>query len=172
MGSSKGPDQEFDAIVLAGGRASRFGGADKTAIEIDGVRILDRVLAAVARAEQVFVVGPEVSGGPVAALASGLARVSSPIVVTLAGDQPWIGPAVRRLLDALGDSDVAVLVADGRRHFLAAAWRTSSLEAAIRELDSPVDQPVRALFERRAVVEVADTGGWSRDIDSPADLPD
>ncbi|BBH17159.1 hypothetical protein Back2_14460 [Nocardioides baekrokdamisoli] len=162
----------FDAIVLVGGRATRFGGLDKTAIEIDGVRVVDRVLAGVAAAARVIVVGPEVSGGPVAAVASALDSVTSPIVVTLAGDQPWIAPAVPLLVAAVADYDVAVLVADDRRHYLAAAWRTSSLRAAITELDSPVDAAVRSLFEGRSVVDVPDTGGWSRDIDSPADLPE
>ena len=171
MGSLKGSGQAFDAIVLAGGRATRFGGIDKTAVKVDGVRILERVVAAVDTASQVSVVGPEVSGGPVAAIASALPRLGSPVVVTLAGDQPWIAPAVPLLVDALGDADVAVLVADGRHHYLAAAWRTSSLAAAIDELDSPVDAPVRALFTGRTVVEVADMGGWSRDVDSPDDLP-
>lgn len=161
----------FDAIVLVGGRATRFGGGDKTAVEIDGVRIVDRVLAGVSSARRVITVGPEVSGGPVAAIASALDSLSSPIVVTLAGDQPWIAPAVPLLVAAIAESDVAVLVADGRRHYLAAAWRTSSLAVAIAALESPVDAAVRSLFAGRAVAEVADTGGWSRDIDSPADLP-
>lgn len=171
MGRLKGPDEEFDAIVLAGGRATRFGGIDKTALEMDGVRILDRVLAAVGSASHVTVVGPDVSGGPVAAIASALPHLDAAIVVTLAGDQPWIGPAVPLLVDGLDDADVAVLVAEGRRHYLAAAWRTSSLTCAVDELDSPVNAPVRALFHGRTVIEVADTGGWSRDVDSPADLP-
>ena len=164
-------DEKFDAIVLVGGRATRFGGVDKTAIEIDGVRIVDRVLAGVSSARRVTIVGPEVGGGPVAALASALDSLTSPVVVTLAGDQPWIAPAVPLLLDAVAESDVAVLVADGRQHYLAAAWRTSSLTAAIEALDSPEDAAVRTLFVGRSVIEVADTDGWSRDIDSTADLP-
>lgn len=160
----------YEAIVLAGGRSSRFGGIDKTAVELEGVRIRDRVVAAVSSAEQVTVVGPEVSGGPVAALAHALPAVRAPIVVTLAGDQPWIAPAVPLLLDALADGDVAVLVADGRRHYLAAAWRTESLAEAITALDTPLDAAVRRLFVGRTVAEVPDVGGWSRDVDTPADL--
>jgi molybdopterin-guanine dinucleotide biosynthesis protein A len=171
MGSLNGTDQAFDAIVLAGGRATRFGGLDKTAVEVDGVRILDHVLGSVSSATHVSVVGPEVTGGPVAAIASALPHLAAPIVVTLAGDQPWVGPAVAILINELGGADVAVLVADGRRHYLAAAWRTSSLAAAVDELDSPENAPVRALFEGRSVVEVVDAGGWSRDVDSPEDLP-
>lgn len=171
MGNLNRRDGEYDAIVLVGGRATRFGGADKTAVEVDGVRIVDRVLAGVSSASRVAIVGPEVGGGPVAALASALGSLTSPIVVTLAGDQPWIAPAVPLLRGAVGESDVAVLVADGRQHYLAAAWRTSSLKAAIEALDSPEDAAVRTLFVGRSVVEVVDTDGWSRDIDTAADLP-
>jgi molybdenum cofactor guanylyltransferase len=38
----------FSAAILAGGQASRFGGADKSALTVDGVRILDRQLAMLA----------------------------------------------------------------------------------------------------------------------------
>lgn len=161
----------YAAIVLAGGHSSRFGGIDKTAIEIEGQRIRDRVLAAVSSAARVTLVGPEVSGGPVAALAHGVPAVEEPIVLTLAGDQPWIAPAVPLLVDGVGDADVAVLVAGGQRHYLAAAWRTEALAGAISALESPTDAAVRRLFEGRMVIEVPDTGGWSRDVDSPADLP-
>jgi molybdopterin-guanine dinucleotide biosynthesis protein A len=111
-----------------------------------------------------------VSGGPVAAIASALRSVEESVVVTLAGDQPWIAPAVPILLQALDGHDVAVLV-DGGRHYLAAAWRTRALKAAVADLDSPIDAPVRLLFAGRRVAVVADRDGWSRDIDAPSDLP-
>lgn len=50
------------AVVLAGGRARRMGGLDKTALEIGGRSLRSRVLMAVAGAEQVIVVGPAVVG--------------------------------------------------------------------------------------------------------------
>ena len=161
----------YDAIVLAGGRSTRMGGGDKTAIPIDGVPMIERVLAGVREAGVCVVVGPEVGGGPVAAIASALPAVTAPLVLTLAGDQPWIAPAVPLLVAAVGAADVAVLVADGRRHYLAAAWRTSALHAAVAALDVTADAAVRALFEGASVIDVLDTDGWSRDIDSPADLP-
>jgi len=48
----------FDAIVLTGGAASRLGGADKPALEVGGTTLLERVLAAVADAGRIVVVGP------------------------------------------------------------------------------------------------------------------
>lgn len=163
----------YDAIVLAGGQARRMGGINKLAARIDGIPILDRVLAGVAEAASVLVVGPEVQGGPVAAIASALPSVSAPVVVTLAGDQPWIGPAVHLLVGALevSEADAAVLTRGGRTHYLAAAWRRSSLASALATLADPNGAAVRTLFDGADVVEVPDEGGWSRDIDSPEDLP-
>lgn len=83
----------YDAVLLAGGRASRLGGVDKTAIVADGVTLSDRALAAAEGAEQIVVVGlpddrdaPSRAvrtredppfGGPVAALAAGTAALST-----------------------------------------------------------------------------------------------
>lgn len=87
-----------DAIVLAGGRASRLGG-DKPNVHVAGRRLLDHVLAATTAARRVVVVGPDdllspgaaepsarlsvtreepPFGGPVAGLAAGLARLAEP----------------------------------------------------------------------------------------------
>ena len=77
----------FAAVVLAGGAASRMGGADKPALPVGGRPMRDRVLAAVAAAAPRVLVGPSVlappdvrvtreeppGGGPVAAVSAGLA---------------------------------------------------------------------------------------------------
>nr|WP_274637344.1 NTP transferase domain-containing protein [Microbacterium bovistercoris] len=49
------------AILLAGGRASRMGGIDKPQLQIDGVSLLDRAIAAVrsVSAAPIVVAGPE-----------------------------------------------------------------------------------------------------------------
>jgi molybdopterin-guanine dinucleotide biosynthesis protein A len=88
------------AIVLAGGRASRLGGRLKPTIEVGGVRMLDRVIAALAGHAPVVVAGPEElavppdvvrvredppGGGPVAAIGAafalldGIARTTGPV---------------------------------------------------------------------------------------------
>ncbi|WP_329021309.1 DUF6457 domain-containing protein [Streptomyces sp. NBC_00690] len=80
----------FDAIVLAGGRAQRLGGADKPGLSVGGRTLLDRVLAACRGARRTVVVGgrrgterPVVwaqenppGGGPVAALDAGLRQLA------------------------------------------------------------------------------------------------
>lgn len=52
------------AIVLAGGRGSRLGGADKASIEIGGRMLLDHVLDAVEWCAPIIVVGPPHLAGP------------------------------------------------------------------------------------------------------------
>jgi molybdopterin-guanine dinucleotide biosynthesis protein A len=110
----------FDAIVLAGGSATRLGGIDKMLVVVDGTRLIDRALAAVDAARVVVGVGsarPNTGrtlwtvesppgGGPVAAIAAGLAHVASPRVVLLAADLPFVGPRhVARLLQVLDDGE-------------------------------------------------------------------
>lgn len=164
------PPIEYDAIVLAGGLATRLGGIDKTALEVGGTPILDRITGGLAGAHAVVVVGPEVRGGPSVALAAGLERTLAPTVVTLAGDQPFVAGAVPALLGALPGHDVAVLTSEGYVQYLAAAWRRDVLAAALARVGDLIGAPVRLLFGGLDVVEVADTAGWSQDVDTLADL--
>ena len=186
----------FDAIVLAGGAATRLGGADKPAIEVGGGTLLDRALAAVSAARRVVVVGPSrpvspavragrlmsgggpagrliwcreqpPGGGPVAAIAAGFGRTSADAVVVLAADLPWIAPAVPRLLAALGDADVAVLVdGSGRQSYLAAAWRRTALGSALAATGGPAGVAARRLFDDVEIIEVRDSAGWADDCDT------
>lgn len=162
----------FDAIVLTGGRAERLGGTPKADLVVAGTSLRDRALAAVAGAERTQVVGPEVRGGPVAALASALPRVGAPLVVVLACDMPLLGtPAVARLVAAVGEVDGAMLVDDGgRRQFLAAAYRTASLRSAIGALDDPDGASMRALVGGLRVHEVTAQAGEALDCDTWSDV--
>ena len=109
--------QEWDAIVLAGGRSSRLGGLDKSALVFDGTTLLDRALAAVGRARRVVVVGPnglrerlpdQVGlvaehprfGGPAAATAAGVAALRpdcAPRIALLAADLLYAAEALHEL---------------------------------------------------------------------------
>src|SRR3954453_11537930 len=136
----------YDAIVLAGGRARRLGGAPKPQLTVGGRRLLDHVLDAVRDAEQLVVVGPEQpaqrpvvwcredppGGGPVAALAAGVPRTPAGVVVLLAAELPWIAPAVPALRAAPPRAGAAVLTDPaGRLNYLAAAWRRPTLSGAL-----------------------------------------
>jgi molybdopterin-guanine dinucleotide biosynthesis protein A len=184
----------FDAVILAGGAGRRLGGVDKALIEVDGATLLDRALSACHSAGRTVVVGPRRAdvaesvvwcredppgGGPVAGLAAGLLEASADVVVVLAVDQPWIAggvPALRASLaagnQARPDSvDAAVLVdADGRRNYLAAAWRRIALLNALLAIDQLAGASMRSVYASARCVEVRDGAGWGRDIDTPDDL--
>lgn len=174
----------FDAIVLAGGAARRLGGADKPGLLVGGSTLLDRVLAAVAGAATVVVAGPRretgrpvtwvredpPGAGPVAGIAAAMDRVRADVVLVLAADLPGIGPAVPALLRALGHSPaagVACLVeSSGQVNYLAAAWRTSALRAALESTAAADGASVRALVAASEMIEVPDLHGWGYDCDT------
>jgi molybdopterin-guanine dinucleotide biosynthesis protein A len=130
------PRIRYDAVVLAGGRASRLDGTSKAGLVVGGTRLLDRALAASARARRVVVVGPpELAralpardpasgyagpapiltredppfGGPVAGLAAGLRALpepGAPWVLLLAVDVPGAARASVHLEEAVSREPV------------------------------------------------------------------
>lgn len=164
----------FDAVLLTGGRGSRLGEVDKATVEVAGATLLDRARAAVRDARATVVVGSEATGGPVAGLAAGLARVSAEVVVVLACDMPLVSAAtVARLVAELeaGDGghrlDAALLTdGDGRRQYLAAAYRTDALQRAVRSLGSTDGQSMRRLVEGLRVCEVPAHADEAMDCDT------
>ncbi|MEV6278416.1 NTP transferase domain-containing protein [Nocardia sp. NPDC051832] len=162
-----------DAIVLAGGRASRMGGVDKPAIVIGGRSMLDAALAAVGGCARTVVVGPyraeldpavlqvrEVppGSGPVAAIEAGLHALHpepAPLVVVLAADMPFLtDTAISELLRQESETGAdAVFAADksGRPQYLIGVWRRSALVSALAQLDSLVNQPMKALVPDETV---------------------
>lgn len=178
----------FDTVVLAGGQSSRFGGADKARLVLDGVTLLDRVLTATAGAEHTAVVGPERPtvrpvtwttedpplGGPVAGIAAAVPLGQAPIVVVVSCDLPWLeAHHVDLLVTSLGaDLDgFGLRDSSGREQRLAAAYRRTALVAALGRLGDPRDKAVRQLFAGLTL-------GWSDpvragdDVDTWADLDD
>ncbi|BDA63609.1 molybdenum cofactor guanylyltransferase [Actinomyces capricornis] len=99
-GGARGSGAPIDVVVLAGGTAARLGGASKADVVARGARLLDHLLAGLARLRgeglavgRVCVVAPEQValpdgvlraledpplGGPVAGIAAGLARLERP----------------------------------------------------------------------------------------------
>ena len=175
----------YDAVVLAGGGGRRLGGVDKPGLEVDGRTLLDRVLAAVADAGTVVVVGPvrptvrpvvwaredPPGGGPAAALAAGLLLVTAPSVVVLAADLPFLDTATVALLrERAAGSDGALLVDDdGRDQVLTSCWTTARLrERATGDL---AGAPLRALLRGLEPVRLpAPDPRAVQDVDTPDDL--
>ncbi|MEO7665283.1 MAG: molybdenum cofactor guanylyltransferase [Candidatus Limnocylindrales bacterium] len=139
-------------IVLAGGRASRFG-ADKLRATLDGRPILHLALDAVARiAPEVIVVvapgatphlpdlaashlrvvhDPEPFGGPLVGLVAALATVRTPVALVAGGDMPRLVPAVlARLLAAL-DPEAGSALARPHAAILEVAGRVQPLPMAL-----------------------------------------
>ncbi|GAB3978192.1 hypothetical protein GCM10029978_070130 [Actinoallomurus acanthiterrae] len=172
----------YDAVILAGGAASRLGGADKPGTLVGGRSLVSRVGTAVADAERIVLVGPDrpelpaavtvredpPGSGPVPALRAGLAQVRAPSVAVLAADLPFLTTddvnALRRR--ARGRSG-AVFVDDGDRpQWLAGVWRTAGLRAALagysgaslRGLMAPLEPArLRATVHRRPAWYDCDT---------------
>ncbi len=177
---------ELGAIVLTGGSAVRFQGADKASIEIAGVTLLEHALGALAEVPDVVVVGEEVStsrpvtfvredppgGGPAAALLAGLRafpRVPR-LVAVLAVDMPLVTTAtVSRLLLSTA-SDGALLVDDGRAQYLCAVYRSEALIAAAPPPAQQHGLPVRALVSGLRLAEVPALSWEARDVDTWDDL--
>jgi molybdopterin-guanine dinucleotide biosynthesis protein A len=177
---------EFDAIVLAGGSATRLGGADKMLVVVDGVRLIDRALAAAAGARSVIAVGPPrpdtsgvrwtqenpPGGGPVAALAAGMTAVETPAVVLLAADLPFVSSEhVARLLAALaaGRPEDGAMFTDpaGREQPLLSVWRVAALRRVLPA--DPHGQGLRRVLARLRVRRLP--GGEDLvDCDTPADV--
>lgn len=178
---------EFDTVVLAGGGSTRFGGADKAMLVLDGVTLLDRVLTATAEAASTVVVGPvrttyrkvdwtvedPPSGGPVAGLAAGLANGAAPVVVVVSCDLPWITAAdVRALVDGLGDHDgLGLRDTAGQEQQLATAYRRTALAAAIAQVGDPRDKSVRRTLATLDLTWTDPTRAGD-DVDTWADLDD
>ncbi|WP_430333481.1 NTP transferase domain-containing protein [Rhodococcus sp. ACT016] len=183
-----------DAIVLAGGRATRMGGVDKPALVVGGRRMLDTALTAVDGCDRVAVVGPyrdelpprivqtqesPVGSGPVAALAAGLASLEGPrddlatgLVVVLAADLPTldrgtVADLVAALVDQ-PDADASFAVDEsGRVQFLLGVWRRAALTDRLEELAGHENRPMKALVPGHHVTIVV---AGVADCDTPADV--
>jgi molybdopterin-guanine dinucleotide biosynthesis protein A len=188
------------AVVLAGGRSSRFG-RDKLAATIDGGLVLDQAIDAVRDVVDVVVVvlapddvRPMPGGvvvardatafeGPLAGLAAGLAALPQDVdrALVTGGDMPRMAPAVLALLLATlgkGEADAAVILDESGP--LPMAIRPARAGRLAEELLAAGERRLRVLPERLGA-SVLDGGTWRAldpsaatlfDIDEPADLPE
>ena len=178
------------AIVLAGGRSTRFG-SDKLAVALNGTPLVSHAIeAARAFGAEVVVVGPDGPGlpvdvtvvredppysGPYAAVAAGLGAVDpeASIVLVLAGDLVDPGALLPRLVAAVerhGAEAAVALDPSGLRQPLLAAYRLVPLLGGIVGVD-PVNRAASELLDGLHVVEVPDDDRrHTRDIDTVEDL--
>ena len=167
-------------IVLAGGRSTRMG-RPKASLEWHGSTLLHRVAGIVARAVDGPVVvvrapgqelpllppgvrvveDPREGRGPLQGLAAGLTAVAgdAELAYVSSTDVPLLHPAFVAAVLAGADRedvDVALPVAQGFRHPLAAAYRTS-LIAEVEELIMSDRMRPAFLFERCRVRELGES---------------
>ncbi|MBM6402277.1 molybdenum cofactor guanylyltransferase [Phycicoccus sonneratiae] len=192
MGADRVWEERTDVtvVVLAGGRSTRFG-RDKLAAPLGDGSVLDHLLQALPARWPLVLVGPRRAtprpdavwtieeppgGGPLAAVAAGLAAADASAlgggpVAVVAGDMPLAASALPALLVALDeDPDLAAAVAAdgaGRANPLLGVYRRQPLRDV---LAGPVrDAPARrllALSHRRVRI----VGDAARDVDTPEDL--
>lgn len=178
----------YPVIVLAGGRGQRMGGVDKAQVTLDGVRLVDHLLAALA-GHEVVVVSPHADlgvavpvvsedppfGGPVAGIAAGFEALEAPeFVAVLSVDAPDSPALLPLLVDALSRhpaADAAVVrAADGHVQPLCAVWRATGLARALERLDTVRDQAAKKLLRVADLVIEVDGDGTERDYDTPGEL--
>ncbi|MBA3394829.1 MAG: molybdenum cofactor guanylyltransferase [Deltaproteobacteria bacterium] len=98
---------DVTALIVAGGRATRLGGVDKRELVVDGQTIFERQCAVLAPRVAEIVVStardvagfrtvrdPVADGGPLAGIAAGLAAATTPWLLVVAGDMPYLSAAV------------------------------------------------------------------------------
>jgi molybdopterin-guanine dinucleotide biosynthesis protein A len=143
----------WSAAILAGGRATRFGGRDKGALLVDGTSIRARQLAALAQiAEDIMIVGREpvaartvvpvrmvvdrVRGcGPLGGLHAALTEARSEASVILACDMPFVSATfLAHLLALTPEADAVVPQTDRGYHPLCAAYTRACVEPIARRL--------------------------------------
>lgn len=174
------------AVVLAGGRSTRFG-SDKLAAPLHGTALLDRLLGALPAGWPVVLVGPRretvrpggvwvledpPGGGPLAGVATGVAAVGTDLVAVVAGDMPHAAGALPALLDALdaaGPSVAAAVAVDDVDHVnpLLGVYRVAAVRAGLPP--DAHDGPAKRLLRLpHTVIRVVGSPG--RDVDTPTDL--
>lgn len=160
--TTDGGSPEGTAVVLAGGRATRFEGGDKLLADLAGEpmvrRAVERVATAVdavvvnCRADQRdalaaaldgvdstvrFALDPEPDAGPMAGIRTGLRAVDTSYALVVAGDMPFVdGSLVRHLFARAAGHDAAVPQVDGWYQTTQAVYRATAMaDACDRALD-------------------------------------
>lgn len=171
-------------IVLAGGGGRRMGGLDKAALRVDGIALLDRVLAAarplcdrlvvVGPARQVAVAGVEFvseaepGGGPVPAVLAGVrACPGCDVALVMAVDLPLLGSAdLARLLAAIDQGEAAASDEPTGPNPLLAAYRVRELVR--RGAGLGAGSPAAGLLPAAPVL--VDLGPAALNVNRPQDL--
>jgi len=182
------------AIVLAGGRSSRFG-RDKLAELVDGRPLVAHAVEAVraVAGDVLLVLGPDAPAsdelgvravravrdprpfeGPLAGLATGLEAVREPVTLVVGGDMPGLVPEVLAALLAALDDEAVEAVVLGLDHVprpLPLAVRVGAATVAAGELLARGERSLRELLRVLRTSELPEAD-WRRLDPSAASLRD
>ena len=145
---------QTDAAIIAGGRARRFGGRDKSRLLVQGRPIIDRQIEILQQlAATVFIVSPDAGrfadlgipvhadlipqAGAMGGLYTALATSSAERVLTVACDLPFLDAGLLgRLMELSDDHDAAWVRTPRGPEPLLACYRQSARETIRREIDA------------------------------------
>lgn len=159
----------WTAIVLAGGRGTRMNGTDKPQVTLHGRPLLSHVVDTIPREVPVIIVGPAqptprhvrwvrespLFGGPVAAIASAVPLVTTPLVGVIAADMPWAGHLLSALAQGWsGEQAIVPVDVQGRSQALCSVWSTDAVRQALTRLGDPNDRPMRDLLSSLPCVDL------------------
>lgn len=137
------------AAILAGGRATRFGGLAKGSLLVDGLTIFDRQVAELSRiADEILVVGdatprPGIRGvadrvpdcGPLGGVHTALTESRGDATLVIACDMPYVTAELLAHLASLHlEGDVVVPRTDRGYHPLCAVYTRACLDPIERRL--------------------------------------
>lgn len=162
-------------IILAGGKGSRLGGADKARLEIGGISTLDRVRGALSELvrETILVVNedrpvdasavrflrdPRPHGGVLPALHAALEAANEPICLLVACDMPFICTALLSwLLRQAEGQDVVIPLVGGQLQPMHAVYRRDTCRAAIETALSRGDRRMISFLDGLHVRRIEET---------------
>ena len=181
---------DLTALILAGGKSTRFG-ADKARHAVEGQAMIARVAEAVGAvaAEVLISVGEAgavydvpmsrqvvdryAGAGPLAGLHAGLEAAETPWLLAVACDMPFVTAEVFAALLAARGPDIEAVVArtpDGRRHPLCACYHRNTLPTVEAHLAAGT-LAMRALLDGLKNVRYVDLpAGPLRNVNRVSDL--
>lgn len=186
---------DVSALILAGGKATRFGGIAKHELVVDGRTIFERQVSVLApRVAEILVSSPrDIDGyrtvrdehqgiGPLAGIAAGLAACTTPWLLVVAGDMPFItGALVDQLIararasvdpHASDSVDAVGIRIDGLPEPLVCVLHTRALPILERRIAGADYKASRLLTDENLRVDWIDDADRKavRNVNSPEDL--
>jgi molybdenum cofactor guanylyltransferase len=186
------------AVIFAGGRATRLGGANKALLDVGGSPIIDRILRALGplvderlvltndaslgqRPGVRLVFDPEPHAGVLPALASGLSQARGALCLAVACDMPFVSQALfEHLLRVQREQDADVVIPRAGDYLepMHAVYRREPVLAAVREALARGQQRMVSYFPSVRVVQLEESEVRRFDpdlraffnVNTPADL--